>query len=73
MNSIESSASQNSINRRNFLKSSAVVTGTAMLGTLDLSRSVHAAENNVIKLGLVGCGAEGTRQWLEFARLTPAR
>jgi len=56
MNPIQSPNSHTSINRRHFLKSSAAVAGTAMLGSLELSRSVHAAENNVIKLGLVGCG-----------------
>ena len=56
----QSSASQTSINRRSFLKSSAVVAGTAVLGTLELSRSVHAAESNIIKLGLVGCGGRGS-------------
>ena len=48
------------INRRSFLKSSAVATGSAMLGTLDLSRSVHAAGSDVIKLGLIGCGGRGS-------------
>ncbi|MBI5819596.1 MAG: Gfo/Idh/MocA family oxidoreductase [Verrucomicrobia bacterium] len=60
MNPIQSSDSHTFINRRHFLKSSAAVAGTAMLGSLDLSRSVHAAESNVIRLGLIGCGGRGS-------------
>lgn len=48
------------INRRNFLKTSAAVAGTTLLGALDASRFAHAAESNAIKLGLVGCGGRGT-------------
>ncbi len=47
-------------NRRDFLRTSAVVAGTAVLGALDVGRFAHAAENNTIKLGLVGCGGRGT-------------
>lgn len=44
--------------RRSFLKTGAVVS----LGAATLAsglRSVHAAENNVLKVGLVGCGGRG--------------
>ncbi len=45
--------------RRNFLKrSTAAVAGTALAGAA-LPR-VHAAENNTIKIALVGCGGRGT-------------
>ncbi len=44
--------------RRSFLKSSAIVGGAAMAG-LGLSRAVHAAGSDVIKLCLVGCGGRG--------------
>jgi len=60
MNSTDSSTSRNSITRRNFLKNSAAVAGTAALGSLALERGVHAAESNTIKLGLVGCGGRGS-------------
>ena len=40
--------------RRDFLKASTA--GTAALGTLSLARSVHAAGDDVIKIGMIGCG-----------------
>ncbi|MBM3891347.1 MAG: twin-arginine translocation signal domain-containing protein, partial [Verrucomicrobia bacterium] len=49
-----------SINRRNFLKTSAAVASTTMFGALDPARFAHAAESGPIKLGLVGCGGRGT-------------
>lgn len=49
-----------STNRRDFLKTSAAVAGTALIGSLDVGRFAHAAEVNTIKLGVVGCGGRGT-------------
>ena len=49
-----------STNRRDFLKTSATVAGTALIGALDVGRFAHAAESSTIKLGLVGCGGRGT-------------
>ncbi len=51
---------ETSTSRRNFLKSSAVLTGAAMTGALALERGVHAAGSDVIKIGLIGCGGRGT-------------
>lgn len=47
--------------RRDFLKSStaAVVTG-AVAANLSIARSAHAAGDDLIKVGLVGCGGRGT-------------
>jgi len=45
--------------RRSFLETSAVVGGAAMLGSLNLARSVHAAGSDVMKVCLVGCGGRG--------------
>jgi len=45
--------------RRSFLETSAVVGGAAMLGSLSLARSVHAAGSDVMKVCLVGCGGRG--------------
>lgn len=45
--------------RREFLKSSAALTGAALTGALPLERSVHAAGSDVIRIGLVGCGNRG--------------
>ena len=44
--------------RRQFLATSAAA--GAVLGTLPLSRSVHAAGSDVIKVGLIGCGGRGS-------------
>jgi myo-inositol 2-dehydrogenase/D-chiro-inositol 1-dehydrogenase len=45
--------------RRSFLETSAVAGGAAMLGSLSLARSVHAAGSDVMKVCLVGCGGRG--------------
>jgi predicted dehydrogenase len=42
--------------RRDFLKTSAVAASAAAVGTLDLSRSAHAAGSDIIKVGMIGCG-----------------
>ncbi len=47
--------------RRNFLKtSSTAVAGASVLGSLSLNANVHAAGDDVIKVGLIGCGGRGT-------------
>jgi predicted dehydrogenase len=46
--------------RREFLRTSAALASTAALGQLALERSVHAAGNDVIRIGLIGCGGRGT-------------
>ncbi|MGO8750333.1 MAG: Gfo/Idh/MocA family protein [Thermoguttaceae bacterium] len=43
--------------RRRFLQQSGSIAGAAMLGSL--ARTVHAAEDNTIRLALIGCGARG--------------
>jgi predicted dehydrogenase len=49
------------VTRRNFLKtSSTAVAGSALLGTLALNRSVHAATDDTLKLALIGCGGRGS-------------
>jgi predicted dehydrogenase len=45
-----------SSSRRSFLKASAV----AAAASLPLARSVHAAGSDVLRVGLVGCGARGS-------------
>ena len=42
------------ITRRDFLKTSAVAASAAAVGTLDLSRSAHAAGSDIIKVGMIG-------------------
>ena len=47
-------------NRRNFLKTSGVLTvGASMAGTLGVSRSAHAAGSDLIKVAQIGCGGRG--------------
>jgi len=46
--------------RRDFLRTSAALAGTAMLGELPISRSAYAAGSDTIKIGLIGCGGRGT-------------
>ena len=46
--------------RREFLKTSAGLTASAMTAQLALSRSAHAAGSDVVKIGLIGCGGRGS-------------
>ncbi len=47
--------------RRDFLKTStAAAVGGAIVGGLSLSRSAHAGGDDVLKIGLIGCGGRGT-------------
>jgi myo-inositol 2-dehydrogenase / D-chiro-inositol 1-dehydrogenase len=50
-----------SASRRTFLKSSTVaVVGGSLAATLGPARMAHAASDDTIKIGLVGCGGRGT-------------
>jgi myo-inositol 2-dehydrogenase/D-chiro-inositol 1-dehydrogenase len=53
------SSENQTTNRRDFLKTSAALTGAALTGALSLERSAHAAGSDVIKIGLIGCGGRG--------------
>jgi myo-inositol 2-dehydrogenase / D-chiro-inositol 1-dehydrogenase len=46
------------LDRRDFLKTS-VVAGSAAAAALSLAPAVHASANDVIRVGLVGCGGRG--------------
>jgi predicted dehydrogenase len=46
--------------RRDFLKTSGAAVGAAALGSLAIGRSAHAAGDDVLKVGLIGCGGRGT-------------
>jgi predicted dehydrogenase len=48
-----------SSNRRNFIKSTTSLAAAAGV-TSTLARSVHAAEDNKIRVALIGCGGRGT-------------
>ena len=42
--------------RRDFLKTSTVAASAVAVGSLDVSRSAHAAGSDIIKVGMIGCG-----------------
>ena len=46
-------------NRRDFLKAGAVATATAAATSL-IPTAVHAAGDDVIKVGVIGCGGRGS-------------
>jgi myo-inositol 2-dehydrogenase/D-chiro-inositol 1-dehydrogenase len=46
--------------RRDFLKSSTLLTGAALAGGLGIARSAHAAGSDVLRVALIGCGGRGT-------------
>lgn len=49
-----------SMSRRNFLKTSAVLSAATVAATQAISSPrVHAGEDNTLKLGIVGCGGRG--------------
>lgn len=45
--------------RREFLRTSTAIAGTALAGSLEPGRFAHAAGSDTIKLGLIGCGGRG--------------
>jgi myo-inositol 2-dehydrogenase/D-chiro-inositol 1-dehydrogenase len=48
------------ITRRDFLRTSTVAASAAAIGTLELSRSAHAAGTDLIKVGMIGCGGRNS-------------
>lgn len=55
-----SDSSNTETNRRDFLKTTTALAGGAALTGLSIQRAAHAAEDNQIKIGLIGCGGRGT-------------
>ncbi|MEA1952622.1 MAG: Gfo/Idh/MocA family oxidoreductase, partial [Planctomycetota bacterium] len=52
---------QRTPSRREFLKKSSVaVAGATAISSLSLARGAHAAEDNQMKVALIGCGGRGT-------------
>ncbi len=49
-----------SMQRREFMKSSALLTSAAALGPMAVPAHAHTGGSDVIKVGLVGCGGRGT-------------
>ena len=46
--------------RRDFVKSSALVTGAMILPTMQMNAMVNVANDKKLKIALVGCGGRGT-------------
>src|SRR5262245_10845595 len=47
--------------RREFIQTSAVLAaGATAMGTLGIARTAHAAGDDLIKIGLIGCGGRGS-------------
>lgn len=46
--------------RRSFLKASTVAASAAMVGGLSIGRAAHANGDDVLKIGLIGCGGRGS-------------
>ncbi len=46
--------------RRDFLKTSTAVAAGALASSLSIARSAHATGDDLLKIGLIGCGGRGT-------------
>lgn len=51
---------ENETSRRQFLVRSTALAGSAVAGSLAISRSAHAAGSDHLKIGLIGCGGRGS-------------
>ena len=50
------------LNRRDFIRNtSTALAGATMLGTMSFGQSVFAAEDNTLKVALIGCGGRGSK------------
>ncbi len=57
--------------RRNFLKTSATVVGATAMTSLSDGRGLHAAGDDKIRFGLIGCGSRGTGAALQAMKGDP--
>ena len=63
---------ETSESRRDFLKqSSAAVLSGSLAATLPMARHAHAAANDIIRIGLVGCGGRGSGAAVQALRADP--
>lgn len=60
MSSRQSSAAHGGNTRRDFLKQASVAAGAATIAGLPIARSAHAAGDETIKIGMIGCGGRCT-------------
>jgi len=51
---------ENKTTRRDFIKTSTILTGGAMLSGLPLAQAAHNLVDDTIKIALIGCGGRGT-------------
>src|SRR3954454_9003797 len=51
--------SRSPVTRRNFLQTTSVAAGGALLSGLSVERAAHAASDDTIKIALIGCGGRG--------------
>jgi predicted dehydrogenase len=54
-----SDTNRDGASRREFLKTTTVAAGAALVSNLSLAPAVHAAGSDQIKVGLIGCGGRG--------------
>src|ERR1051326_5323094 len=71
-NLMENKARKPSTTRRAFLTSSAVAGTAAMAANLSLLSNVHAQGNEVIRVGLIGCGGRGKGAAAQNLRAHPS-
>ena len=61
MNRNQNTTPESHVTRRDFLRTTTTaIAGASALGLVSLERSAFAAENNTLKLALIGCGGRGT-------------
>ena len=56
MSKSEPSPNHQQSSRRDFVKATGLAATAAVAGTLPIARSAHAAGDDTIKIGMVGCG-----------------
>ncbi|MEY4387949.1 MAG: hypothetical protein RLY20_3232 [Verrucomicrobiota bacterium] len=61
MNPNSQHSNESAVSRRDFIRTtSAAIAGASVLGSTLIGRSAFAAENNTLKIALIGCGGRGT-------------
>ncbi len=59
------------VNRRTFLRTSALATSAVAVVALDVARGAHAAGSDVIRIGMIGCGGRNTGAGAQALRADP--
>jgi len=57
--------------RRNFMKGTTAAALGAAIATYSMTRGAYAAENNTIKIGLIGCGGRGSAAAVNALKADP--